>query len=121
MPTHYRIDSERKLISSTAIGVVVDDDLRGHQRTLLNDPAFDPSFDQLWDFREVADVEISTNAVREFARARSFAPGAKRALVATKDAAYGMARMFQALHEDAPEDLRVFRSLDEAKIWLGLD
>ena len=121
MPTSYRIDAERRVIFSSATGVVVDADLRSHQRSLLNDPDFDKGFDQLWDFGAVTRVEVSTAAVQELAKARSYEGGVKRALVAPKDAAFGMARMFQSLHDSAPETIRVLRSLPEAEAWLELE
>lgn len=121
MPASYKIDVDARVIRSHTDGVVTDEDLRGHQQRLRNDPGFDPSFDQIWDFREVERIEISTEAVRQLARSRSYAEGARRALVAPRDAAYGLARMFQALHDTAPEDVGVFRTLEEALEWLGRD
>jgi hypothetical protein len=120
MPADYRIDPDARLIRSNATGVVTDDDLRDHQKRLRGDPAFDPRFDQLWDFRAAEVVEVTTAVVHELAGSRSFEAGAKRALVAPTDVGFGLARMFQTLHEAAPEELRVFRTLDDAKAWLGL-
>jgi hypothetical protein len=120
MPARYRIDPERRMILSTGTGVMTDEDLRDHQRRLRSDPAFDRSFDQLWDLQEVTLVEVTSATLRELAQARSFDPGTKRAVVAPEDVVYGMARMFQTLHDEAPEELNVFRTLEEAKDWLGL-
>lgn len=120
MSASYRIDSSQRMIFSSATGVLTDDDLLTHQDRVTNDPGFDPTFSQLWDFRHVSDVEVTNATLQELAGARSFRAGAKRAVVAPKDVLYGMARMFQMLHGEAPEDLRVFRSIDEARNWLRL-
>ena len=121
LPTSFRIDTERRTVFSSGAGVLSDDDLRGHQRQLLGDPAFDPSFNQLWDFRQVVQVDVSSETLRALATARSFAPSAKRAAVAPRNILYGMARMFEMLHNKAPEEFRVFRNIREAADWLGLD
>ena len=120
MPASYTIDIERKAIFSTATGTLTDADLRDHQRHVLRDPDFDPGLRQLWDLREVSATEVSTETLRDLAASTSYAPETKRAVVAPRDVIYGLARMFQTLHEHAGEDFRVFRSADEAREWLGL-
>jgi hypothetical protein len=120
MPTSYRIDERLGMIFSSASGVVTDDDLRGHQRAVLADPGFDPRFSQIWDFQGVEDVEVSNEALRALAESKSYSAESKRAVVAPRDVVYGMARMFQMLHEEAPEAFRVFRTPAEARAWLGL-
>lgn len=121
MPAQYTIDSDRRIIFSQAIGVVTADDLRDHQSRLRADPAFDAKFDQLWDLSGATEVQIEAEAIKELARARSFEAGAKRAVVAPSDLAFGIARMFQLLHDEAPEEVRVFRSEADARRWLGLE
>jgi hypothetical protein len=101
--------------------VLTDDDLRKHQSELRADPAFDPALDQLWDFTGVADVEISPDTLRRLARARSYSATARRAVVVPTDLGFGLGRMFQMLHEEAPEEVQIFRTLEEARRWLGLD
>ena len=87
---------------------------------ILNDPAFDSSFDQLWDLQGVSTLEVTNETLQSLAQARSYSSEAKRAIVAPRDILFGMARMFQMLHDGAPEDLRVFRTVEEANDWLGL-
>jgi len=120
MPASYHIDPERRTIFSSATGVVTDDDLKGHQSRLRSDPAFDRTFNQLWDLRGVAEARVTNGAIRTLADSRSFDAGARRGMVAPQDLVYGLARMFEMLHEQAPEDLRIFRTLEEAERWLGL-
>ena len=121
MPAEFKIDDERGLIVSRAFGRVTDEDLQRHQQVLRADAAFDPRYDQLWDFLDVTEIAVSDEAIREFARARSFEPEARRALVAGSDLGFGLARMFATLHDDAPEEVQVFRSLEEARAWLGTE
>ena len=121
MPAKYRIDTERRVVFSTATGILSEDDITDHQARLRADPDFDGKLDQLWDFSGVTAVEVASATIRQLARARSFEAGVKRAVVAPSDVAFGMARMFQMLHEDAPEEMRVFRASAEARRWLGID
>ena len=120
MPASYHIDPERRTIFSSATGVVTDDDLKGHQSRLRSDPAFDRTFNQLWDLRGVAEARVTNGAIRTLADSRSFDAGARRGVVAPQDLVYGLARMFEMLRDDSEEEIRAFRNFEEAKQWLGL-
>ncbi len=43
---------------------------------------------------------------------------AKIACVVASDVGYGMGRMYKTLSEHLPQELHIFRSIDEAKNWL---
>ncbi len=85
-----------------------------------HDPAFRSDLSQLYDLREAANLTISADEIRDLAGYSPFGPGVRRAIVARQDAVYGAARMFALLREagGAPEQIRVFRSLEEANEWL---
>jgi hypothetical protein len=44
MPAYFKIDKERRLVMSTAAGVLTLADALTHQESLLKDPDFDASF-----------------------------------------------------------------------------
>jgi hypothetical protein len=71
----------------------------------------------------VTSVEaVTTNGVKAVARRHLFGPGARRAIVAPDLAVFGLARMFES-HRDAggdEEQIRVFKSLEDAWAWLGM-
>ena len=46
--------------------------------------------------------------------------GVKIAFVASSDAAFGMARMYQAFRAGSQASFHVFREMSEAREWLGL-
>lgn len=121
MPASYRIDTSRRLVVTSATGVVSEDDLTGHQQRLRRDPGFDPSFDQILDFRNVTEMPISGESVRQYVARSPWGDGARRAFVCDRDLVYGLARMFEMLSADRPEAVQVFRTLQEAEAWLGLD
>jgi hypothetical protein len=121
MPAHYKIDKARRLVSSVATGTFTDDDLRGHTRGLAADPDFDPSFRQIFDLRGITDLDLTGPQMRERARENPWKEGSRRAFVCSREVVYGMARMYQLLTDDGPDEIRVFRKMSEALAWLGLD
>jgi hypothetical protein len=54
-------------------------------------------------------------------RLNPFWAGARRALVVTSDVVFGMARMYQILRDESPDELEIFREMDGALQWLGVD
>lgn len=120
LPGGYVIDTARRLVLSYATGELSAEDVANHQQALANDPDFDPSFSQLSDFTQVTKFAIDAAQVISRAAENPFGPGARRAFVAPTAVGYGFSRMFQMLTDlDGPE-LAVFKTLAEAKAWLGL-
>ena len=121
MPITYRIDAERRIVHTTAAGVVVDADLRQHEDLLAGDPAFEPGMVQIIDGQAIDDLKVSSAGVRSFVlhessrHAGRFA-GHRVAIVVPEDAVYGMARMYQSLSQ---VDVGVFRTMPEALTFLG--
>ena len=121
MPAGYTIDLERSLVLSRGWGVLTDRELLAHVRTLTADPRFAQNFCQLGDLRDVTDVQITAATIREMVRLNPFWAGARRALVVTSDVVFGMARMYQILRDESPDELEIFREMDGALQWLGVD
>jgi len=69
------------------------------------------------------EPDISAEGVRSLASfwrsAYDQMAGGKLAIIADRDAAYGMARMYQSLRDDGPDRIRVFR--DEADAWSWIE
>lgn len=121
MPAEYRIDEEFGVVLSRASGRLTDSDLLEHQRQLRSDPAFQPDLNQLFDFRDVTDVEVTAAGIHSLAERNPFGSGARRAFVVASQAMYGMMRMFQILTDTHPDELRVlFQDLGSANAWLRL-
>jgi hypothetical protein len=123
MANYYEIDKERRLITSTASGVITLPEIWAHQEKLDRDPDFDPSFAQLLDVTQVTKLKLSSEDVRRVADSNTFSSNPRLAIVATSSLVYGMARMFQIFREmKGEEKTRVFRDRDEALAWvLGKD
>lgn len=59
MSVTLRIDPERALVITTGEGVVTEDEFVRAREQLLADPAFDLSFDRIWDFSAVTEARVS--------------------------------------------------------------
>ena len=78
---------------------------------------------QIGDFRLVEKVEISTEDVKRISErdklTASINPNLISAVVAEKNIVFGMSRMWQAYTDEASVVTAVFRSMDEAEIWVA--
>lgn len=64
------------------------------------------------DFKEISDLVAMRRTSYDDG------PPVKSAILATSTSAYGVARMFAALMELSPIDVRVFRNVEDAARWL---
>ncbi len=121
MPGSYAILPAHRLVYSRAWGVLSTGVLLEHARTLAADGRFGASFAQVADLRDVVDVILTPDGVRRHAEANPFGAGARRAVVASSDLVYGMARMYEMLRRRDLDTFQVFRDLRSAVEWIGLD
>jgi hypothetical protein len=59
MPVTVSIDPERQLTITIGEGVVTDEEFLRAREQLLANPAFDPTFDRIWDFHAVTEARVS--------------------------------------------------------------
>jgi len=121
VPVSFRIDRARRLVVTTARGVLTDEEVLNHVRELTTDPEFDPTFRQLADFREVTRAELTSTGVRAVARKSPWQAGARRAFVCDQDVLFGIARMFELFSDEGKDEIQVFREMSGAQAWLRLD
>jgi hypothetical protein len=121
MAASHEVDVEHRVIRSYMSGVFTDQELREHYELMRADPAFDPRFAQLCDIRAVSEMRLSAPVVRDVAQMSVFDPAAKRAVVVGDEAFhFGLARMFAITAETRGSQVRVFKDIDAAREWLGL-
>ena len=118
MPLDYRIDQSRRLVVTTAEGILSKYELLNHQARVLNDPEFDPTFSQLHDMRGADFPEVYEDCVEALARCAVSKGGTRIAIVVRDAIGKDLARMFAGLREGTGEEIRVFRDLDSANSWL---
>lgn len=122
MAVDFLIDADARMIFTVAIDVLTYADAIGHMDRLQADPAFDPTFSQIADFRDVTRVDISGFDVRTLAKRTLFHREARRVMVIRKAIAFGLARMFMALREIRGEsNLKIVREMRDAADWVDMD
>lgn len=121
MPASYQIDKPLGLIITKGQGVLTGQDIRTHRQRLLDDPNFDPSYNQIIDLRDVVKFAVVGAEMSGIATDSIFNEKSRRAIVAEKDVDFGMARMYEMYGEANPSQVIVFRDMAEARRWLGLD
>lgn len=120
MAMSYKIDQERRLVITRGWGVLAAADLADVTSQILLDPRFDPTYRSLGDLRDVTEITVDTFETAHTAATPLFTAGTRRAIVATSDAVYGMARMFASFAARSGQDVQVFRDLQLAEEFLDL-
>jgi len=120
MSLSYTIDREQQVVRTRGWGSISASEVRDWISHLLADPLFDPCYRELSDLRSVTEVTVGSMELAEAAATPLFDACALRAVVATSDCVFGMARMFASFAERMGHQVRVFRCMDLAEAWLGL-
>ena len=126
MPITYTIHKELGLVVTRFTGHVGDEEFVGLYRTMLHDDDYVLGTNELADLRAVEDLDLSTKALRrvEAITAERYAgasAGFRTAIIAPRDQAYGIGRMYEVFAEEGPENVRVCRDPADALEWLDLD
>lgn len=120
MPGGYLIDQTRSIVLTRAWGVLKDSEVIAHARALAADPRFAPPLNQLSDFRDVTEFQVTAATIREMVTLSPFGAGSRRAFVMGADFGFGLARMFEIMRNPSPDEIQVVRDLDSALQWLGV-
>lgn len=120
----FSIDTDTRRRVATFTGRIGDRELFDAYASLVNEPAYDPSLDDLIDLRAVTHMGVTGAGLHRliamYDQRDSDGFRTRAAIVAPTDVLYGVARMFQALRGDeTPEEIEVFRSMDDAMRWLA--
>ena len=120
MPFATSFYVDQRLIITRAWGHITWADVRAYQQELGQRPEFDPTWAHVVDARDSIQVDMSRDEIRQLAETSVLAPSARRAMVASDLAVFGIFRMYGTLFElqmDASA-VGVFRTLDEAIEWV---
>jgi len=124
MPIEVRIDKQLGVVLRRVTGKVTTEELIANFIETLQHPDYRPGMRSLSDLREVHPSTFSADArkIGDFVVSRSKQTGSARAaIVVSQDASYGMVRVLQVFAQNSPMDIQVFRDMNEARTWLGLD
>ncbi len=121
MPISYQIDAEKNLLRTTAVGQLTLQEVVNHFRTLEQDAQRPERPDVFLDLSEVdsaPDTRQLSIVVGEMKRIGAKLRFGACAILASRDALFGMMRMFEALAEEFFRETRTFRDETEALVWL---
>ena len=121
MPISYQIDAEKNLIRTKAVGQLTLQEVVNHFRTLEKDAQRPERPDVFLDLSEVdsaPDTRQLSIVVGEMKRIGAKLRFGACAILASRDALFGMMRMFEALTEEFFRETRTFRDEAEALVWL---
>lgn len=121
MPVTYSIDAKEKLIRTRCVGNVTLPEVIAHFRELEHDPNCIGRLDVLLDVSETsslpesAQISAVTLEVKKLQKRVEFA---NCAVVATRDALFGMLKIFEVMTQPYFHAVQVFRGVAEAEAWL---
>lgn len=122
--TEYHIDTARGVLYWKASGSFTLQELLEALSEVMDHPDYHPGMKSLNDLREItlafATPEVQTLAGLLAERSSVIGEG-KVAVVLTHDAAYGMGRAFQVYAESCSAEIQVFRDMQAACDWLGIE
>lgn len=119
----FSFDIETNIRTATYTGTVTDEELITAYRELLAKPDYEPTANDLVDLRGVERLDVSSEALQHlislYSPVDQLGHHTRLAIIAASDVTFGMSRMYEMLRGDeAPEEIHVFRSYDDAVLWL---
>lgn len=120
MAVRVEVDSEQRLARRIYFGVVTGEELLSSVHAYGLNSEFDPTFDEVMDFREVKNLDVMVEDIHRCAHIPvPFAPTSKRIILAPQSLIYGLARMYQIIGAEVHPNVYVVRSVEEATRILG--
>jgi hypothetical protein len=114
----YTIDVERGIVRTRGWGIITSEEIRDDTSRKLADPRFDPRFRSLFDMSDAINLEVSSSTLAGVASTPVYDDDVRRAIVATRDVVYGIARMYASFVTRMGQEVRVFRRRDVAEAWI---
>jgi len=124
MPVTYTIDAKEKLIRTKGVGNVTLDEVLAHFRELERDSNSPGRLDVFLDLTETTSLPAGFQIAAvadQIKKIRATVRFNACAVVAERDALYGMLRMFSVMAEPYFRAIRVFRVSADAETWLAAE
>ena len=121
MPVNFHYDSEHKVAIITIKGQVNLDELKSIASNFLSSDNVPSDTNALYNLRELNLSNIDMNFELSFIQFRETLTGrgnAKIAMVVEGNEGFGMGRMYEMLSSHLPQEIHIFKSMDEAYTWL---
>jgi hypothetical protein len=122
MPVTYHLDPVRGFVETRCTGDVTLDEVLEHFRELEVDASLPDRLDVLLDLGAMTSLPESEqlrDVTRAVERLKAKVEWGACAIVARRDALFGMSRMFEVFTEELFARTRVFRERAAAQDWLA--
>ncbi len=120
MPATARVDPDTGIAYCSATGELTRDEILAVIEQVYRDPNYRESRRTIWNLVEATPAVSAEDlrAVVDYVKAHRPAGAGKTAIVAAKDLAYGLSRMYEVMTGEQPFETRVFRDSELAHQWL---
>ena len=120
----HNIDVDLGVIFLKVDGELRDESVGWWSDAILADPNYRPGMDRLADYSGVTKLSVTADGIQRLATAaRGFDPfrwGIRLAIVVSGETGFGVGRQYQGMRMEAPYEIRLFRSVEDAMEWLGI-
>lgn len=124
MPIDYSVDREHDLLVCIASGTVTNQAILSLARGLVDSPTYRTGMNGLVDLRPIEDLVVDADAIGDVVelatRMEHRFEGSRWAVIADRDALFGLTRWYELRREAQAYDVKGFRDAPEAYAWLGL-
>lgn len=125
MAIEYDIIEEKRLIIAKGSGVVTGNDVLEHLDTISADERYVAPMKKLVDYRYIESIMISVDEAYVIAQKKEELGNKfteeRCAFVSPGDLTYGTSRVHQSLIAQTDINTEVFRQLEDALEWLGVE
>ena len=126
MPISHQINEDLNVVISNLEGKITDSELLHSYKNLYENPSWKPGFSEIVDMRKADMSNVSPTGLKKLSDlVTSYTINAKiqfkTAIIAPDDLPFGLGRLYEAYSDESPESTSVFREIDKAFEWLGLD
>ena len=122
MPVSYNINRTTGFIETRCTGNVTFEEVMGHFLELEADPALPKRLDVFLDLDKTTSLPESDqlqDVTRAIERLQTRVEWGSSAILASRDALFGMSRMFEVFADGLFSRSCVFREREEAERWLN--
>jgi hypothetical protein len=122
MPVTSSLDPKTRLVRTLCIGNVTFAEVLAHLQEFQKDPNSAGTVDVFLDLTETTSLPVGFHVAAVADQLRKVHETVRFnacAVVAQRDALFGMMRMFQVMAEPYFRAIRVFRNYSEAETWLA--
>jgi len=124
MPVRTNYDKNTDILYVHVKSPVGISDFQAVITQIVNSKEHTSHVNTLWDFRHMAFVDFEPDILQKLVQIKNEAPermDTKRALVISDDLGFGMTKMYESMARDLPDHIMIFRSFENAELWLLSD